>query len=620
MLTLNFEVKNNNLKRINDKSVTNIDSLVAPARNQAEARFTFDSLWRNLTPVIAGFKKGNTSFEQEIKDGKCEIPWEVLDSPGILEIAVAGGDLLTTNSVRIKINDSGIVGGNIPTMSSPGVYSEIVRKADEIEENYKGIKSILDTYEDTVNNSMTNISELATNAYESEVNAAASAKEAAEKVENLEDGTVFGNVVGIEKLSDELAEGISEMKAVDADITAGGNYYYDSANETIKLTTGSTNYYRYLSIDVIPGQLYNIKQLRKHGNISYILFADKSNKLVDEMTNDGTDEKIDIGIYVPVGAVKMYINSYASDIYLYLRTLSAPVATQSYADKAAERAINSLDVTDLPIAEDILAAESSFEAAMTTGGYYYDNNGTITLKASTYWRYITEPLSVNTGDIYRIDKINMNSETVYIIIFTNDDETEIKYGYSTEDFEFNKDNATGKFVKVPEGMTKLYLNCYGTAPKLSKMAYATVATQSYVDSKGWENVPAHYKAHLEEKINEIKAKKKEIGYKGECFIFYTDVHMDRNLLSSPVLMKEICENTGIKNIVFGEDIVSAYGTEEALHSQINKYNNTFGRLSEIANHFAVNGNHDLSIVDNITDSENSALYSVDDCEKYDMYD
>lgn len=172
MIVLTFNVTGNNLRR------TDTNKVVSVSRNNVTARFEFNSDWENVTPLIAQFSNNGAYYDTFIENGECTVPWEVLENEGTLSVAVSGGDLITTNAVKINVYGTGIVGGLTPTTASPGVYSDVVKLTNEINADYSKMKSIMDTYEDTVNNSMTDISELAANAHESEVNAASSAAEA----------------------------------------------------------------------------------------------------------------------------------------------------------------------------------------------------------------------------------------------------------------------------------------------------------------------------------------------------------------------------------------------------------------------------------------------------------
>lgn len=137
-MVLSFSVKGNKLVRKDMKG------LVAYTRNNAFAGFDFDREWADVSPVTAQFYKNEECcYDVFIENGMCEIPWEVLEGEGTLKVTVMGGDLIITNSVEIKVYESGLVGGLVPTKASPGVYGYIVEMAEEMEEKYGDTEGII---------------------------------------------------------------------------------------------------------------------------------------------------------------------------------------------------------------------------------------------------------------------------------------------------------------------------------------------------------------------------------------------------------------------------------------------------------------------------------------------
>lgn len=179
MIVLTFNVTGTDLRR------TDINRIVAVNRNNVFAKFNFNSDWDDIFPKVVQFYKNEEYYNVILENDECNVPWEVLTEAGTLSVTVTGGDLITTTTADINVYGTGLSdSGLVPTVASPGVYSEIVKLASNIESDYNGIKSIIDTYEETVNNSMTDISEAVTNAHESEMNAAESASEASKSAES----------------------------------------------------------------------------------------------------------------------------------------------------------------------------------------------------------------------------------------------------------------------------------------------------------------------------------------------------------------------------------------------------------------------------------------------------
>ena len=117
---MKFKISDNVLKRCDRNMLTQY------TRNEAFAEFSFSHEWKELEPKTAQFRNGDDSYDALINDGRCTIPWEVLTERGTLEVTVLGGDLKTTNTVRINIVGNGLIGGLVPTKASPSVYSYLV--------------------------------------------------------------------------------------------------------------------------------------------------------------------------------------------------------------------------------------------------------------------------------------------------------------------------------------------------------------------------------------------------------------------------------------------------------------------------------------------------------------
>lgn len=113
-----------------------------------------------------------------------------------------------------------------------------------------------------------------------------------------------------------------------------------------------------------------------------------------------------------------------------------------------------------------------------------------------------------------------------------------------------------------------------------------------------DKVPLFYKKHLENKIKKIQDTAKNI-VTGDSFVFITDVHVGANNMISPLLIDEILSRTSIRNVFFGGDVPTAYGGEESLNEQSEKFRNSFSRVEMF---FGAKGNHDFTIENSSSDS------------------
>lgn len=139
MPVLNFKVCGDKLR------ATGLKGITAYTRNNAYAKFDFNEEWAGVSPVVAQFWRNcECCYDCFIENSMCAIPWEVLEKGGKLNITVMGGDLLITNSVEIRVYESGLVGGLVPTTASPSVYSYIVEKAEKMEADYSSIDEFVE--------------------------------------------------------------------------------------------------------------------------------------------------------------------------------------------------------------------------------------------------------------------------------------------------------------------------------------------------------------------------------------------------------------------------------------------------------------------------------------------
>ena len=149
MEKLKFMAKGQKLIRLEIKPI------YSGVRNYMETEFILNHSWYNITPLVAQFKKDEKIFHITLNNGKCTVPWEVLENAGTIEISLTGGNLLVTNPVKVTVNNSGAEGGLVPTEASNSLYSEIMAKLNSIEEDWLNCKSLLAEYEQNISDSET---------------------------------------------------------------------------------------------------------------------------------------------------------------------------------------------------------------------------------------------------------------------------------------------------------------------------------------------------------------------------------------------------------------------------------------------------------------------------------
>jgi hypothetical protein len=126
---LRFDVNNQTIKRVDDFKV------VANSRNYLYAEFNFlTDDWDGKTKTA--LFTSNKLTKQVVLDNRnsCLVPWEVLQKEGFLEVSLFGGDLITVNVAKVRVNESGYREGTEPEPPTPDVYSQIIEDVDNVKQ------------------------------------------------------------------------------------------------------------------------------------------------------------------------------------------------------------------------------------------------------------------------------------------------------------------------------------------------------------------------------------------------------------------------------------------------------------------------------------------------------
>ena len=111
---LEFKVDGQKLERTDNTFV------VSDSKNYLTAQFTLSEEWTG--EVTAVFGNGDKFFNQPLKENKCVVPWEVIKAP-FFTVSVFCGELITANMVKIMVEKSGFVCGEVPGTPTPTVWN-----------------------------------------------------------------------------------------------------------------------------------------------------------------------------------------------------------------------------------------------------------------------------------------------------------------------------------------------------------------------------------------------------------------------------------------------------------------------------------------------------------------
>lgn len=136
-MELSFSVIDQVLNRLDSTTV------VAKSKNFLTAQFEFNALWNGLVKT-AQFSNGVTVVNQVLVDNKCVVPWEVLQNDGTVSITVFGGDLLTTTTIRLKVEKCALQEVTEPVEETPNAYDQLAELVATIQAKQEATDNKLD--------------------------------------------------------------------------------------------------------------------------------------------------------------------------------------------------------------------------------------------------------------------------------------------------------------------------------------------------------------------------------------------------------------------------------------------------------------------------------------------
>lgn len=126
------------------------------------------------------------------------------------------------------------------------------------------------------------------------------------------------------------------------------------------------------------------------------------------------------------------------------------------------------------------------------------------------------------------------------------------------------------------------------AEHLVKMEDAIIANQNNISniSPATSPIPSYWQSYLDSKVKEINTLADSLGGSADCFIFIADQHRNTGAGNEAYLINYIVENTSVKKVFFGGDIVQGSSSDKQIFRD---YQKAFSRETTI---FPMRGNHD----------------------------
>lgn len=118
-MTLQFNITNQHIIRADNEEP------VAESKNYLYAHFDFLSNEWDGIEKSAIFSNGEETYTVLLQNDEVLVPWELIHE-GIIEVSCFGGDLVTTNTAKIRVLASGYTEGETPHPPTPDVYNFIL--------------------------------------------------------------------------------------------------------------------------------------------------------------------------------------------------------------------------------------------------------------------------------------------------------------------------------------------------------------------------------------------------------------------------------------------------------------------------------------------------------------
>lgn len=237
---------------------------------------------------------------------------------------------------------------------------------------------------------------------------------------------------------------------------------------------------------------------------------------------------------------------------------------------------------------------------------YLTGGGSPVDTTETDYRTITSSLlSFNRSKTIRVVPISGKDIRVRIQFYSQNTYSST---YATESFRIGAGLATNEH-EIPAN-SYFALQIYDNAEGALTVADATKAVEietqfdrvtdlekGYVALNNYRkydsNLPSYWVTYLQTKIPELKAVEENLQ-SGVEFIFITDVHMPRNTLNSPEVIRRIIKETNMPFVINGGDWLD---TSETRQDGIDLFYEWRALMND-TKEFCVLGNHDLNQVGN----------------------
>ena len=334
-------------------------------------------------------------------------------------------------------------------------------------------------------------------------------------------------------------------------------------------------------LDVSSGERLRISGFTFGGADCCIMFLNSSGAIISKIDDEEWGTPIEYEFTCPQETTKVKMNVWDNNSTKTIKRLKYAGIVNKNDFKIASK-LELKDITFLANVREQLKdydnidyTESSFAYAIKDNKpYLYETGGAGNSHTI---------LSVKFGEIYKIDMTTISTTSAYAVILTDDDDNvlfSVKPSATIEKETFE--------VEIIESATKMYVSFRKQLCTIGREKVGSV-------NKSKNEIPTFYKEHIKKKIDRIQELEMQYGGNGTTFAIITDIHWENNNKYSPVLIKEIMENTNCEFVINNGDSLFASTNDINDRKQGIRVANEVRKAFTLAtnnNFYSVRGNHD----------------------------
>ncbi len=208
--------------------------------------------------------------------------------------------------------------------------------------------------------------------------------------------------------------------------------------------------------------------------------------------------------------------------------------------------------------------------------------------------------TVSANDAIRTDWIeiqnlkydfNIESGYKYAVLTYNSTKTFIVSSYyKTSAYVLDNRDGAAKYIRIKIAKTDGTDIAPVDAPDfaMNRIFKNTTDIARIFDMLGNEVPPEYWITYLDNKIESINSTIGDVGFKGDSFFFFTDVHWPSNEKNSPAIIKYLKHKTPTERVIQGGDILNKHSSRAAALQILEDYMEQTNGLNVIN----LVGNHD----------------------------